>query len=314
MYNKSYKEVTQMTTGQLIKKARNAAGMTQSQLAEKLKIPYQSISQWERDARNPRYETLEKIADALGTSVEDMIRDPIKGLELPSDFPRLEATAEALQNWLEQIDSELKNANAKNNDEHRRTPEELQHMYNLIRAFINKKEIKVAQLKQLARLEEKRNDYQEQISKTLESLNVDAIKRVLEYAETLSKAPGYQYLPNHNGSGQAQQKVIPVVSCELLDFQYNQAQVQYQNIKNLPYDVETRAEFMAYQMGMWPDVVQYLMKGEVDTFLYEGDGESGDGDRDFEYEVEGVVRLGPPPDYTDYTNPNLPDKSLPFGS
>lgn len=55
-----------MTTGQRIKEARKSAKMTQAELAEKLGIPYQSVSQWERDTRNPKYETLKKIADAIG--------------------------------------------------------------------------------------------------------------------------------------------------------------------------------------------------------------------------------------------------------
>lgn len=54
-----------MTTGQRIKKARKQANMTQSELAMKLDIPFQSISQWERDVRNPKLETLQRIADAL---------------------------------------------------------------------------------------------------------------------------------------------------------------------------------------------------------------------------------------------------------
>lgn len=62
-----------MTTGQRIKIARKNAGMTQSELSSKLNIPYQSISQWERDLRNPKRETLQRIADALGVSVDYLL-------------------------------------------------------------------------------------------------------------------------------------------------------------------------------------------------------------------------------------------------
>ena len=55
-----------MTTGERIREARKKAGMTQAELADKLGIPYQSIGQWERDLRNPKPGTLEKIASALG--------------------------------------------------------------------------------------------------------------------------------------------------------------------------------------------------------------------------------------------------------
>ena len=62
-----------MTTGQLIKAARKKAGMTQAELADKLGIPYQSVSQWERDTRNPKHETLQRIARALGVSLLSLI-------------------------------------------------------------------------------------------------------------------------------------------------------------------------------------------------------------------------------------------------
>lgn len=62
-----------MTTGQRIKAARKVAGMTQAELAQKLDIPFQSISQWERALRNPKRETLARIADALGVTVNDLL-------------------------------------------------------------------------------------------------------------------------------------------------------------------------------------------------------------------------------------------------
>lgn len=62
-----------MSTGEHIKEARKRAGMTQVELAEKLNIPFQSVSQWERDLRNPKYETLQRIAQVLNTSVSDLM-------------------------------------------------------------------------------------------------------------------------------------------------------------------------------------------------------------------------------------------------
>ena len=60
-----------MTTGQYIKAARIAAGLTQKQLADKLGISYVNISQLEngRSKRGPTLETLNKIAAVLGISV-----------------------------------------------------------------------------------------------------------------------------------------------------------------------------------------------------------------------------------------------------
>lgn len=62
-----------MTTGARIRSARQKAGITQAELAQKLGIPYQSVSQWERDTRNPKIETLQRIADALDTPVEVLL-------------------------------------------------------------------------------------------------------------------------------------------------------------------------------------------------------------------------------------------------
>ena len=67
--------VINVTTGQRIKAARQQAGLTQIELAEKLEIPYQSIGQWERDTRKPKQETLLKIAKALGVHLRDLVDD-----------------------------------------------------------------------------------------------------------------------------------------------------------------------------------------------------------------------------------------------
>ena len=64
-----------MTTGEKIKAARKKAKMTQAQLAEKMKIPYQSIGQWERDIRNPKPDTLKSIAKYLNCNYLDLYGD-----------------------------------------------------------------------------------------------------------------------------------------------------------------------------------------------------------------------------------------------
>lgn len=55
-----------MTTGQRIKAARKRAGITQEDLGAKLGVSGSMIAQYETDKRNPKKETLTKIADALG--------------------------------------------------------------------------------------------------------------------------------------------------------------------------------------------------------------------------------------------------------
>ena len=58
-----------MTTGQRIKAARKNAGLTQKELGQRLGVAYQTLAQWENDLRNPKYETLQRIAAALNVDV-----------------------------------------------------------------------------------------------------------------------------------------------------------------------------------------------------------------------------------------------------
>ena len=64
-----------MTTGQLIKDARKKAGMTQEELGKKIGVSGSSMAQWENDLRNPKLDTLQRIASALGVPVQELISD-----------------------------------------------------------------------------------------------------------------------------------------------------------------------------------------------------------------------------------------------
>ena len=57
-----------MTTGQRIKKARTSMNISQQELGKRLGVSQAMIAQYESDARNPKMETLQRIADALGVS------------------------------------------------------------------------------------------------------------------------------------------------------------------------------------------------------------------------------------------------------
>lgn len=64
-----------MTTGQLIKAARKKAGVTQEELGKKIGVSGSSMAQWENDLRNPKLDTLQRIAAALGVPVQELISD-----------------------------------------------------------------------------------------------------------------------------------------------------------------------------------------------------------------------------------------------
>ncbi|MBO7667793.1 MAG: helix-turn-helix transcriptional regulator [Firmicutes bacterium] len=55
---------------------RKAAGLTQSQLAERLFVSRQSIDFWERGVKWPTPDRLPAIAEALGCSIDELYREP----------------------------------------------------------------------------------------------------------------------------------------------------------------------------------------------------------------------------------------------
>lgn len=59
-----------MNINEKIKVARKAAGLTQQQVADATGIDRQVYSMYERGARNPRLEKLEKIAEACGVTLD----------------------------------------------------------------------------------------------------------------------------------------------------------------------------------------------------------------------------------------------------
>ena len=72
-----------MTNLQLIQQSRKNAGLSQKQLGEKLGLSASMIGQWENDLRNPKMETLERIADALGVPISEICsKDVLKNYEI----------------------------------------------------------------------------------------------------------------------------------------------------------------------------------------------------------------------------------------
>ena len=59
-----------MTIGERIKEIRKNKKMTQKELASKLGISFQALAQWENNLRNPKQESLERIAEALEVTTD----------------------------------------------------------------------------------------------------------------------------------------------------------------------------------------------------------------------------------------------------
>ena len=68
--------------GEIISTLRKEKGMTQKELADKLNITDKAVSKWERDLACPDTQTLPKVAELLGVSIEELLRAkpvPIQG-------------------------------------------------------------------------------------------------------------------------------------------------------------------------------------------------------------------------------------------
>ena len=62
-----------MDLGLNIKNARESAGLTQGELAERLGTTQIAISRWERNDRTPNVLTFGKLCEAVGVSADQLL-------------------------------------------------------------------------------------------------------------------------------------------------------------------------------------------------------------------------------------------------
>ena len=60
------------TMGERLKRLREAAGMSQPQLADAAGVPVGTLRQWEQDRRFPSWEGAVALADGLGVSLDEL--------------------------------------------------------------------------------------------------------------------------------------------------------------------------------------------------------------------------------------------------
>ncbi len=75
-----------MTVAENIKRIRKEKGLTQKQLGEKCKMSESTLRQYELGFRNPKLQTLAKIAAALDVSANDLLESPLDGTPLYEVF------------------------------------------------------------------------------------------------------------------------------------------------------------------------------------------------------------------------------------
>lgn len=102
-----------MTKGERIRAARKSAHLTQKELGARLGVAYQTVAQWENNLRNPKQETLQRIADALGCDFYFLLLGEQVSIEERSAFnvmrlfdtvdPRIQKAAQVAVHYSESV-------------------------------------------------------------------------------------------------------------------------------------------------------------------------------------------------------------------
>ena len=78
------------TFGQRLKELRNDRGISQNELSKHIGVSKSSVNMYERDEREPGFETLEAIADFFNVNMDYLLgREPKE--TFASDFPEIES-------------------------------------------------------------------------------------------------------------------------------------------------------------------------------------------------------------------------------
>ena len=67
------------TFGGMVAALRREKGMTQAELAEKMGVTDKAVSKWERDLSFPDVNTLPKLAELFGVTVDELLRAKAEG-------------------------------------------------------------------------------------------------------------------------------------------------------------------------------------------------------------------------------------------
>ena len=77
------------TLGAMIATLRKEKGMTQLELAQKLGVTDKAVSKWERDLSCPDINSLPKLAEVLGVTVDELMQTKIKPQEDKKEWTRI---------------------------------------------------------------------------------------------------------------------------------------------------------------------------------------------------------------------------------
>ncbi len=80
--------------GRHIHALRRAQGLTQNQLGDRLHISFQAVSKWERGETLPDVNLLPDLADALSTTVDNILNGGEKPMKTPEQYTRTATIAQ----------------------------------------------------------------------------------------------------------------------------------------------------------------------------------------------------------------------------
>lgn len=84
-----------MTFGQKIKHLRTKANLTQKELAEKMNVTFQTISKWESDTNEPDIESIRRLSNVLGCSIEYLFnQDDDEPIQPKEEIPQVDEKKE----------------------------------------------------------------------------------------------------------------------------------------------------------------------------------------------------------------------------
>ena len=85
--------MTKQTFGAIISALRKERGLTQLELAQQMGVTDKAVSKWERNLSFPDVASLPKLAEVLGTSVDELLEVKTAAEEEPAE-PRVPALVE----------------------------------------------------------------------------------------------------------------------------------------------------------------------------------------------------------------------------
>ncbi|MDE3029863.1 MAG: helix-turn-helix transcriptional regulator [Paracoccaceae bacterium] len=91
------------TFGDRVAGAREAAGMTQSQLARRIGVRLKTLTDWEEDVAEPRANKLQMLAGMLNVSIMWLLTGRGDGLDAPTDIAAPSSDARAIMTEMRNI-------------------------------------------------------------------------------------------------------------------------------------------------------------------------------------------------------------------